>query len=409
MMQQRPGCLKRRPPSSYLYRMRIISRTIWILSFVSLFADFASEMVYPVVPLYLKEIGFGFFYIGLLEGLANFTAGISKGYFGKLSDVKMTRLPFVKWGYLLGAIAKPMMVLFTFPLWVFAARTVDRLGKGLRSAARDAIIANEATPQTKARVFSFHRGWDTVGAVLGAATALLFLQYAPGSYTTLFYIAFIPGIIAVLLLFVLKEKQKTPTGTTGAGGFFSFIHYRKTASPAYKKLVTALLLFALFNSSDMLLLLLVKQITQSDLHTILVYIFYNLVFAAASYPMGILADQLGLKKIFLLGLVLFAVVYGCMALQPQLPLLYLLFFIYGLYAAATEGVSKAWISGLAAPSHKATAIGYYTALQSVAALVASSVAGLVWNSFGAAYAFALAATGTVVVIIYMSVAVRAKD
>jgi MFS family permease len=389
--------------------MRIISKTVWILSFVSLFADLASEMIYPVIPLYLKEIGFGFFYIGLLEGLANFTAGISKGYFGKLSDIKMKRLPFVKWGYFLSAVSKPMMVFFSFPLWIFFARTVDRLGKGLRTAARDAIIAGEATPQTKARVFSFHRGWDTVGAVLGSATALPFLQFYEGDYTTLFYIAFIPGIAAVLLLFILKEKKAAITVTNKRNSFFSFIRYWKTASPDYKKLITGLLLFALFNSSDVFLLLLVKEISKSDTHTILVYIFYNLVYAAAAYPMGALADKLGLKKIFIAGLLLFVIVYGCMAAKPGLTILYVLFFVYGWYAAATEGISKAWISGLAAAQDKATAIGFFTAFQSVAALLASGIAGLLWSSLGAAYTFGMAAAGTLIIVIYFAVAVRSRN
>src|SRR5215467_3555469 len=123
--------------------MRIITRTIWILSIVSMFADVASEMLYPVVPVYLKQIGFSVFLIGVLEGLAEFTAGLSKGYFGKLSDETGKRLPFVKSGYFLSGISKPMMAIFTYPIWIFVARTLDRLGKGLRTAARDAILSAE--------------------------------------------------------------------------------------------------------------------------------------------------------------------------------------------------------------------------------------------------------------------------
>ena len=156
--------------------MKIINRTVLILSLVSLFADVASEMLYPVVPVYLKEIGFSVLLIGVLEGVANFTAGLSKGYFGKLSDEKGLRLPFVKLGYLLSAISKPMMAAFIYPLWIFFARTVDRLGKGLRTAARDALLSQNATKETKARVFGFHRGMDTLGAAIGPILALLFLM-----------------------------------------------------------------------------------------------------------------------------------------------------------------------------------------------------------------------------------------
>src|SRR5574339_622590 len=177
--------------------MRIINRTVIILSVVSLFADIASEMIYPVVPVYLKEIGFSVLLIGILEGVAEFTAGISKGYFGKRSDEKGIRLPFIQGGYFLSAISKPMMAMLTYPLWIFFARTIDRFGKGLRTAARDALLSKQATKETKARVFGFHRGMDTVGAAIGPMIALSFLYFFPKSYATLFYLAFIPGIISV--------------------------------------------------------------------------------------------------------------------------------------------------------------------------------------------------------------------
>ena len=161
--------------------MKIINRTVWILSLVSLFADVASEMLYPVIPVYLKEIGFSVLLIGILEGVASFTAGLSKGYFGKLSDEKGLRIPFIKSGYFLSAISKPMMAAFVYPLWIFFARTIDRLGKGLRTAARDALLSQNATPQTKARVFGFHRGMDTLGAAIGPSLALLLLFQMPFS------------------------------------------------------------------------------------------------------------------------------------------------------------------------------------------------------------------------------------
>ncbi len=150
----------------------MINRTVWILSLVSLFADMASEMLYPIFPLYLKELGFSIFLIGVLEGLAELVAGLSKGYFGKLSDEKGLRLPFVKSGYFFSALSKPMMAVLTLPVWIFFARTIDRLGKGLRTAARDALLSQNATPETKARVFSFHRGMDTLGADICRAPAL---------------------------------------------------------------------------------------------------------------------------------------------------------------------------------------------------------------------------------------------
>lgn len=147
--------------------MSAISRTVWVLSLVSLCTDIASEMLYPIMPLYLQSIQFSVVFIGVLEGVAEAIAGISKGYFGKLSDTKGLRVPFIRWGYGLSAISKPMMAVFTHPLWVLLARSTDRIGKGIRTGARDAMLSDEATPQTKARIFGFHRSMDTLGAVIG--------------------------------------------------------------------------------------------------------------------------------------------------------------------------------------------------------------------------------------------------
>ena len=190
--------------------MKHISKTVWILSLISLFTDAASEMLYPILPIYLKGIGFTIVLIGVLEGFAEATAGLSKGYFGKRSDVIGKRVPFVQLGYAFSAISKPMMAMFIFPFWIFFARTIDRLGKGIRTGARDALLSDEATAQTKAKVFGFHRSMDTFGAVLGPALALLYLYYYPEDYKTLFFIAFIPGLLAIIASFYLKEKKQEP-------------------------------------------------------------------------------------------------------------------------------------------------------------------------------------------------------
>ncbi|MES1215464.1 MAG: MFS transporter [Bacteroidota bacterium] len=382
--------------------MRIISKTVLILSVVSLLNDIASEMLYPVIPVYLKEIGFTVLWIGLLEGLANFTAGISKGYFGKMSDEKGLRLPFVKWGYILSTISKPLIALFIYPLWIFFVRTMDRLGKGVRTAARDALLSQAATKETKARVFSFHRGMDTLGATVGPIIALLFLYFNPGQYKTIFLLAFIPGIISLVFLFLLKEK-KQPVSTIGKGNFISFFKYWKVATPEYKKVVTGFILLALFNSSDIFLLLKTKEVTGNDTLTIAAYIFYNFVYAAASYPFGALADKFSLQKIFLSGLLLFAIVYAGFALNPSTVAIFILFFVYGLYAAANEGIIKAWISNIAHSENTATAIGFYTSCESVCALFASIIAGALWSGFGSAATFFITSAIALLVIVYFIV------
>ena len=378
-----------------------ITRIVVILSFVSLFTDIASEMLYPVMPIFLKSIGFSVLLIGVLEGLAEATAGLSKGYFGKLSDTIGKRVPFVRFGYLLSAISKPMMAAFIFPLWIFLARTMDRLGKGVRTGARDAILSAEASPETKGRVFGFHRGMDTLGAVLGPALALMFLWIWPQQYRTLFLVAFIPGIMAITFTFFLKEKTVDKGYVIRRTSIFGFLKYWKTGPALYRKLTAGLLVFTLVNSSDVFLLLKIKESGIDDRMVIGIYIFYNLIYALASYPMGIMADKLGLKRVLIAGLVIFAIVYTGFAMNANVPGFIALFFLYGIYAAATEGVSKAWITNISDKSETATAIGTYTAFQSICTLLASIMAGLIWQKFGSTATFALSAGITLLVAGYL--------
>ncbi len=382
--------------------MKRISRTVWVLSLVSLFTDAASEMLYPVMPLYLKSIGFSIVLIGVLEGLAEAVAGLSKGYFGKLSDHSGRRLPFVQWGYMLSAVSKPLMAVFITPLWVFFVRSIDRLGKGLRTGARDAMLSEEATPQTKGKIFGFHRSMDTLGAVAGPVIALMYLHWNPGNYTMLFIIAFIPGVIAIACTFMLKDKHENPLHAKGSVSFFSFLHYWKTSPVLYKKLVWGLLLFALINSSDVFLLLKAREAGFSDVQVIGMYIFYNLIYAIFAFPVGMMADRFGLKRIFIIGIFLFGVVYTGMAFADREYLFYALFFLYGLYAASTEGISKAWISNITDKNDTATAIGTYTGFQSIAAMLASSFAGWIWYQFGSAVVFLVSAAVAIAVMLYVS-------
>lgn len=382
-------------------KTKIITKAVWILSLVSLFTDVASEMLYPVMPIFLKSIGFSIILIEILEGVAEATAGLSKGYFGNLSDNIGKRLPFVQIGYGLSAISKPMMAAFVFPVWIFIARTIDRLGKGIRTGARDALLSDEATPQTKARVFGFHRSLDTLGAVLGPLVALLYLAYNPTNYKMLFLIAFVPGMIAIGFTIFIKEKKKTQATHIQKTKLLDFFKYWQKSPSDYKKLVIGLLVFALFNSSDIFLLLKIKESGYSDVVVIGTYIFYNLIYALVAYPIGHLADRIGMKKIFVTGLLLFVVTYFGMALAKSEILFFILFLIYGIYAAATEGIAKAWITNICEKEKTATAIGTYTAFQSIATLIASSLAGLLWYSFGSTTVFVLSAMVALFVAFYI--------
>lgn len=381
----------------------IITRNVWILSLVSMFTDVASEMLYPVMPVYLKSIGFSIVFIGVLEGFAEATAGLSKGYFGNRSDMTGQRLPFVQVGYAFSAISKPMMAVFIHPLWIFFARTTDRLGKGIRTGARDALLSDEATPETKGRVFGFHRSMDTLGAVIGPLVALIYLQSSPGAYSTLFLLAFLPGVLAVAFTILIREKKKVKSEGIAKPGFFDFLQYWRRSPARYRQLAGALLVFTLFNSSDVFLLLKVKEAGLSDGAVIGVYIFYNLVYASAAFPIGILADKVGLKQVFVIGLVLFAIVYAGMGIMaPGWTVYFALFFLYGLYAAATEGVAKAWMTNICEKEDTATAIGTFTAFQSLATLIASSMAGVVWYALGSGAVFILSASVAVMVAVLIA-------
>ena len=252
-----------------------ISKPVLVLSLVSFLTDISTEMLYPITPLYLSSIGFTTVLIGVLEGFAEAVAGFSKGHFGELSDRKGVRVPFIRSGYWLSAFARPLTVAFTFPAWVFGARFLDLLGKGVRTGARDAMLSDNSTTQTKATVFGFHRAMDTLGAVVGPSLGLAYLYFNPGSYKIMFLIAFIPGLFAGLTTFFLKEKKLT--GTTGKHSFFSSFAFLKNGPYAYKRLVWGLLFFTLFNSSNAFLILKVKEGGLSDNKAIEVNIFYNLV------------------------------------------------------------------------------------------------------------------------------------
>ncbi|HNX43196.1 MAG TPA: MFS transporter [Bacteroidales bacterium] len=379
---------------------KILTRTILLVSFVSLFTDIASEMLYPIMPVYLRSIGFSVLLIGILEGMAEATAGLSKGYFGNLSDKMAKRAPFVRWGYMLSAISKPMMAAFVYPLWIFFARTLDRLGKGVRTGARDAILSDETTPEHKGKVFGFHRALDTVGAAIGPLLALVYLYYYPQQYKWLFIIAFIPGLIAVLLTLLLKDKQVSSKQRSQVG-FLAYLGYWKKAGKQYKLLVIGLLFFTLFNSSDAFLLLAVKNQGLSDTAMIGVYVFYNLIYALLSFPVGIMADRIGLRTTLVTGLFVFAGVYGLMGFAVSVPQFIMLFGFYALYAAATEGVSKALITNMAAREETATAIGFYTSFASIFTMLASSLAGFLWFALGPRPMFLISGIGVAIAAIFL--------
>jgi MFS family permease len=379
----------------------VITRNIWILSLVSLFTDMASEMLYPVMPGYLRTVGFSVLAIGMLEGVAEAVAGLGKAWFGAWSDHTGKRLPFVQMGYALSALSKPMLALSTAVGWIFSARATDRVGKGLRTGARDAMLNAETDAAHKATVFGFHRSMDTLGAVMGPAIALLLLAGWPGEYRKLFLIAFLPGVAAIALTLLLKDKPAGPRPDRKPFGFMQGFRYWSASPTAYRQLVGGLLFFALVNSSDLLLLLRIREAGHSDRTVIGIYIFYNLAYALLAFPLGKVADRFGIQRMMVLGLLCFALTYAGFAVANSTAAFLVLFAGYGLYAAATEGIGKAWIARIVPKDESASAMGTYAGFQSIAALVASTWAGAVWYAFGSAWAFGLTAVAGLGVAVYL--------
>ena len=386
-------------------RKSAISKTVFFLGLISLFTDMASEMIYPVLPLFMESIGLTIVGIGILEGIAQATAGLSKGYFGRWSDLSSRRMPFVQIGYGLSAIAKPLLAFATSGYLVLAARFGDRLGKGIRTGARDAILSQESTSDNKGRIFGFHRAMDSFGAALGPLFALAFLWYYPEQYKTLFLLAIIPGLLAIGSSFMIPEKKKDTGELKTRPKLSDLLSYFKESSKKYKRLIFGLLLFSLINSTDFFLLIYIKSLGFLDFQIIALYILYNLVFAIAAYPAGSLADRFSLGIMFKIGVVLFSLTYIGLAYSDGSTtwIVIVLFMIYGLYAACTEGIAKAWISKIVDGKEVGSAIGNYSALESIATMLASSIGGLVWFSFGAEVFFVSTGVLALGIVLYFNI------
>ena len=364
--------------------MKIPKNVVW-LGVVSLFNDAASEMIYPIVPLFLTvTLGVPMTVVGLIEGIAEATASLTKVFSGWFSDLVGQRKPLTVAGYGFGTIAKLILALsFSWPL-VLLGRFVDRLGKGVRVAPRDALIADSTAPEIRGAVFGFHRSLDTLGAVCGPLLAILFLAVFAANYRLIFLISFAPALLGVLILqfFVaeVKPKAETEVKLKATLAFDNF-------GPQYYLFLVVSLVFALGNSSDVFLILRSKDLGLSAVLVIFAYVIYNIFFALFSYPAGVLADRIGFKRVLIAGFLIFAAVYAGFGLAHSSLAVWFLFAIYGFYIAFTEGVSKAYISNIAPKDKVATAIGLYYTITGAAVLFASLAGGWLWSAFGAPATF----------------------
>ncbi|NWF55261.1 MAG: MFS transporter [Syntrophaceae bacterium] len=372
-------------------------RNIFFLGMVSLFTDLSSEMIYPLLPVFLTSVlGAGTTFVGLVEGAAEATASFLKLLSGWVSDRWKKRKALVVFGYTLSTLTRPLVGAAATGWQVLLIRFLDRVGKGLRTSPRDALIADSTLEKDHGKAFGFQRSLDHAGAVLGPLVAFLLLAYVTQEYRTLFLLAYIPGTIALIfLIFGVQEKKASPAATSSSP-------LRLTRGPfdrRFKTFLLAIILFSLGNSSDAFLLLKAKDAGISVPHLPILWMALHISKSLTTTPGGALSDRYGRKNMILLGWVLYGIVYGGFSLAQTPEMVWVLFAVYGLYYGLTEGGERALVANLVLPHSRGTAYGIYHFSIGLSTLPASLLMGFLWETFGAETAFrsgailALAAAG----------------
>jgi MFS family permease len=355
-----------------------VSRNVFLLGLVSLCTDASTEMIYPLIPLFLTRVlGAPVAIVGVIEGLAEATASALKGISGWVSDRIGLRRPLVVGGYGLAAVTKPLLALAAgWPL-VLVARVLDRFGKGLRGSPRDALIADSTTVDLRGRAFGFHRSTDQAGAVIGPLLALPLLALFHQNVRALFVAAFVPAALGVALLAAVRETGK------GAAAGARLPRFRLSeTSLVFRRFLAVMLLFTLGNSSDMFLILRAQQLGMDTRHVVLLFALFNAVYVISAYPAGVVSDRIGRRRVLVAGLVVFSAVYLGLGLARETVWVWVLFAIYGLYQGLTDGTSRAFIVDLVPPERRATTLGVYAMATGLLAFPASVIAGLLWQRVG---------------------------
>lgn len=369
---------------------RRVPRNVRAMGVVSLLTDASSEMVYPVLPLFLANVlGAPVAAIGLIESVAESTAGLTKVLSGWLSDRARRRKPFVVLGYSLSNAVKPLLAFAGGWPAVLGLRFADRLGKGIRTAPRDALIADSSSAARRGRDFGVHRALDTLGAALGPLAAWAILTRVPSGYRVVFLVSAIPGALAVAFA-VLAVRDVLPHADRPRGVQRGVRSSRRLGRP-FALFAAASALFACGNSSDAMLVLRAQDAGMSPALIPLAYFLFNVVGALAAGPVGARSDRVGRRRVLVAGFAGYALVYAGFALLDRPTGAWLLFAAYGIPYAMTEGVSRAFVVDLVDPAVRATALGTYTFVLGLAALPASLIAGVLWDAIGPAAPFRLSA------------------
>ena len=351
-----------------------LPRPIWLLGWVSFFTDTASEMVYPLLPLFLTRVlGAGAMSLGIVEGIAEAANSVLKIVSGRLADATGKPKRLVVAGYGISSAVRPFIALAGSWTHVLGIRFADRLGKGIRGAPRDAMLADFSPEGQRGRVYGFHRAMDHSGAVLGPLLAAAFLYFYPGEYRTLFALTIVPGLIVIGFILAVPDTTRPPTATRPA-------HMRSVPMPpVFWRALVVILLFALGNASDAFLLLRLSQAGIADFWIPLLWSALHVVKVASSLAGGELSDRFGRRTLIGIGWVFYAGVYGAFATLESSSMLIAVFLAYGLYFGLTEGVEKAWIADLAPSDGWGSAFGYYNATLGIGALLSSLIFGVIWT------------------------------
>jgi MFS family permease len=355
--------------------LRGFTRNIIIVGFVSLFTDLSSQMIFPLIPLYLISLGAGAWVVGLVEGAAETTASLLKVFSGYWSDKIKRRKPFVFAGYSLSSITKPLFALTTSWPFILLVRVVERIGKGIRDAPRDAIVAESCDACVRGKAYGFQRAMDGLGSVSGAALAFILLPLM--GFKSIFLFAFLPGVIAVLCVLLIKEERRPLTIKKQKTESFKVSLKRLPWN--LKLFVIISTIFALGNFGFAFLLLKAKNIGFTDENAILLYVLFYVVYSLFTIPAGILSDKKGRKPVLMAGYVLFSATAIGLILTSQIYAIIILFVTYGIFFAMIDGVQRAFVVDLAPPNLKGTALGTFHTFTGIVALPGGFILGLLWD------------------------------
>lgn len=388
-------------------RLLGLHRNVTITGFVSLFMDISSEMIYPLVPLFLANVlGVNKSIIGLIEGIAESTASLLRAFSGWFSDRIKNRKWFMALGYGVSTLSRPIIALAGTWHHVMGSRFMDRFGKGIRTAPRDALIAESSDSSHLGRAFGFHRAMDTVGAVIGPGLAFFLLSLFSNDYRRVFWLSMIPGTIAVLLIvFFITEERKSLKPSIKPKLTMRHFDFR------FKFFVSIAGIFAIGNSSDVFLILRAQQIGISTIMIPVIYLLFNLIYSISAIPAGIVADRFGRKRVLLSGFILFAIIYGGFAVAEATTIIWVLFSFYGLFMGLTEGIQKAFLATIIPQDFKATAFGVYHTVVGLAMFPASLIGGWLWDNISPSATFyfgMITATISAVLFIIFAIIIRER-